>query len=193
MGNPPALPELRTERLLLRSFRAEDAPAVQRLAGAFEIADTTLLIPHPYPDGLAEKWISGHATALANGESLVFAVTEAATGQLCGSIGLMISKEHAKAEMGYWIGVPFWGKGYATEAGRALLEYGFGQWNLNRIFALHFCRNPASGRVLAKLGLRHEGRLRQHIKKGDGFEDVECWGLLRLDWTEGLKAGKLDS
>jgi RimJ/RimL family protein N-acetyltransferase len=77
--------------------------------------------------------------------------------------------------------VPYWGRGYASEAAAALLLHGFEHFPLNRIFAMHFARNPASGRVLQKIGMRHEGTLRQHLKKWGQYVDLECYGLLRSE------------
>jgi RimJ/RimL family protein N-acetyltransferase len=173
---------LPTERLLLRPFLVSDAPAVERLAGAREVADTTLLIPHPYPAGAAKQFIEGIRAEFEKGEQYVFGITLHATGELCGSMGLKISAPHQRGELGYWIGVPFWNRGYCTEAGRAILRFGFEELELNSINAHHFIRNPASGRVLQKLGMRHEGCLRQHVKKIDHFEDLECYSILRSEW-----------
>lgn len=170
---------LRTERLTLRPFDVADAPRVQQLAGAEEIARNTLLIPHPYPDGLAEQWIGSHeAAALAGTLNLVID-----DGELVGAIGLTINKEHDHAEVGYWVGVPYWNRGYATEALREVLRYGFEELGLNRIYAYHFTRNPASGRVLAKAGMHHEGMMRRHMKKWGQYVDVELYGIVREDWA----------
>jgi len=167
---------LRTERLLLRPFTLDDAPDVKRLAGAREVALNTLHIPHPYPDGAAEAWIEKHG----KGPEVTFAIE--AKGQLAGAIGLVLDPTHDRAELGYWIGMPFWGRGYATEAGRAIVRVGFEEHGLNKIFAHVFKRNPASARVLQKIGMRSEGMLRQHLKKWDEYVDVECYGLLRDDF-----------
>jgi ribosomal-protein-alanine N-acetyltransferase len=147
---------LQTDRLQLRRFEKEDAPAVQRLAGAFEVADTTLLIPHPYPDGAAEAFIESTHADWDKGEQYVFAITLRNTNELCGSMGLKISWKHERGELGYWIGVPFWNQGYCTEAGRVVLEFGFTRLSLNTVVAHHFVRNPTSGRIPAKT--RHEVR-----------------------------------
>ena len=169
---------LTTERLVLRPFTLADAPAVQRLAGAREVALNTLLIPYPYPNGAAEVWISKPRDP----NDLTFAITLRHTGELVGAMGLVISREHDRAEIGYWIAVEHWNRGYATEAGRAVMRYGFEEFNLNRILALVFARNPASGRVLQKLGMRHEGSLREHLVKWGERIDVELYGILRGDW-----------
>lgn len=172
-------PTLHTERLILRPFRLDDAPAVQRLAGDRAIASTTANIPHPYDDGLAEQWISTHAARYNAGECVNFAITLRESGELIGAIGLEINRDHARAELGYWVGVPYWNQGYCTEAARAVVRYGFAGLRLNRIHAIHFSRNPASGKVMQKIGMRHEGKLRQHISRWGVFEDVECYGMLR--------------
>jgi RimJ/RimL family protein N-acetyltransferase len=97
-------------------------------------------------------------------------------------VGLRIEQEDDRAELGYWIGKPYWGHGYCTEAARAVIGFGFEQCQLNRIHASCFSRNPASGRVLQKIGMTHEGRLRCHAKKWDAFEDIEMYAILRGDW-----------
>lgn len=178
-----ALPVLPTARLYLRPFALSDAPSVQALAGAFEVADTTLLIPHPYADGAAERWIATHSRQWERNEAAIFAIVHRQENSLCGAIGLQLHLPHGAAEMGYWIGVPFWRRGYCTEAAREVLAFGFRQLNLNRIFAHHFVRNPASGRVLEKIGMRREGCLRQHVRKWERFEDLACYGILREDWA----------
>lgn len=179
----PLIPTLVTPRLLLRAFTFADAPAVENLAGAREVASTTLCIPHPYPQGAAETWIRTHAARFDQQTGIVFAIEEQSTKQLCGAIGLdEVKMEHHRAELGYWIGVPYWGRGYCTEAARAVVRFGFQDWSLHRIYAGHYVRNPASGRVLQKIGMRYEGRLRQHICKWGSYDDLEQYGLLRREW-----------
>jgi RimJ/RimL family protein N-acetyltransferase len=170
---------LTTERLLLRSFTGADAPDLQRLINAREIALNTLRIPFPYPEGEAERWISTHDTA---SDDHVFAVTQREDGALVGCVGLHVKPDHDHAELGYWIGVPFWGRGFASEAAAAVVRFGFETLLLNRIFAMHFSRNPASGRVLQNIGMKYEGRLRQHMKKWDEYVDLEAYGMLRSEF-----------
>jgi [ribosomal protein S5]-alanine N-acetyltransferase len=173
-------PTLRTERLLLRPFVLEDAAVVQRLAGARDVADTTLTIPHPYLDGMAESWIRTHGEAWQRQERATFAITAPQNG-VVGAVALTLRLEHRRAELGYWIGRPFWNRGYATEAVRAVLAFGFEQLDLNRIHASHFTRNPASGRVMMKAGMRLEGTLRQHVVRWDRLEDLAVYSILRGD------------
>ncbi len=175
-------PTLKTERLLLRSFTLKDAPDVQRLAGERDVARTLLSVPHPYEDGMAEEWIRTHRPGFERGELVVFAVTDRAADRLLGAIGLTLTTAHERAELGYWIGKPYWGRGYATEAAAAVLAYAFDALGLNRVHATHLTRNPASGRVMQKIGMTHEGRSRDHFKKWGVFEDVEQYGILRREY-----------
>lgn len=178
-------PTLTTERLVLRPFLLADAPDVQRIAGDAEVASTTCNLPHPYGDGVAEEWIGKHEEQFENGTELTLAITHRQQGCLMGSIGLKLNKRFEHAELGYLIGKEFWNNGYCTEAARAMLGYAFGVLKLNRVFSHHFLRNPASGRVMEKAGMRREGHLRQHIKKGEKFEDIVCYGILRSEYESG--------
>jgi ribosomal-protein-alanine N-acetyltransferase len=171
-----------TTRLVLRPFAIDDAEEVQRLAGEREVAATTLNIPHPYDDGMAEAWIAHQQTDAERGTALVFAVVLREERALAGAVSLTIAPDHARAEMGYWIGKPYWGRGYCTEAAAAVLEVAFEVLGLHRVYATHLARNPASGRVMQKLGMAHEGRLREHVRKWGVFEDLETYGILADDW-----------
>ena len=179
----PSLPTLETERLRLRPFGLSDARDVQRLAGAPEVAATTLLIPHPYPDGAAEAWIATHAPDFAAGTSLDLAIVPKEGPGIIGAIGLVITRSHARGALGYWLGVPWWGRGLTTEATLAMLAYGFSALALERIEAHHLVGNAASGRVMQKAGMRHEGRLCRYVKKADVFHDIEMYAALRGAWT----------
>lgn len=177
-----AQPTIRTERLTLRPFRLEDAKDVQRLAGSKAIADTTARVPHPYEDGMAEAWIKTHRGMFRRNKAVIYAITRSDTGSLVGAIGLELHMANERGEIGYWVGRRFWNRGYATEAAEAMLMYGFTELELKRIYAHHFKRNPSSGRVMQKLGMKREGLLRKHFKKGDRFEDLIFYGILREDF-----------
>ena len=177
-------PTLETPRLILRRLALEDAPSIAELAGRREIADTTLAIPHPYSEEHARGWISRQAEILREGKEIVFATVAKAKTQLIGTIGLRdIDREHCQAEMGFWIGVDWWGRGYATEAARAVIQFGFETYGLNRIYAHHMLRNPASGRVLEKSGMTSEGVLRERVRKWGIFEDVAALSILRKEFN----------
>lgn len=177
---PEKRPTTETERLILRPFEMSDAARVQALAGDADVASTTLRIPHPYEDGLAELWIESHPDKIAEGE-IIFALVLKTDATLIGAMGLVVNRDHENAELGYWIGKPYWNHGYATEAARAAVAYAFSVVRLRRVFAHHFSRNVASGRVMKKIGMKHEGRQRQHVKKWGKFEDVELYGIIRDD------------
>ncbi len=175
-------PILRTARLVLRPFTLADAPDVQRLAGAPEVAATTAAIPHPYEDGMAEKWISSHPAGLEGETNVVYAMTDEQTGALMGAIGLHVDMEHNRAELGYWLGHPYWRNGYTTEAAKAMLRYAFEELKLRRVLARHFGMNPASGRVMQKIGMTREGVMRQHFVKRGVPVDVVFYAILADEW-----------
>jgi [ribosomal protein S5]-alanine N-acetyltransferase len=159
-------------------FRPDDAEAFAALAGEYAIADTMISIPHPLPPGFAAGWVTADEPAR-------FAVCEAASGALAGAAELRdIDPEHSQAELSFWVGRPFWGRGYAAEAGVAVVRHALGPLGLNRVYAFHMTRNPASGRVLAKSGMRLEGVLRQRVRKWGRFEDVHAWAVIRNDLAE---------
>jgi RimJ/RimL family protein N-acetyltransferase len=177
---------LQTERLTLRTSALSDIPALLPLKGAREVAATTLRIPHPYTESDARDFIARTQEGLLSGSALLLAIVLRERDMLCGGVGLRIEADHRRAELGYWIGVPYWGNGYATEAAKAVLKYGFGTLELHRIFASHFADNPASARVLQKIGMRHEGRLRAHVLKWGEFLDLEMYGMLASDVDDAL-------
>ncbi len=177
-------PLLETNRLILRSFQLSDAIRVQLLAGDKAIASTTLAIPHPYEDGMAEEWIRTHKEEFENGKFINFAIVLKESNELIGAIGLTLNQEHVHAELGYWIGKPYWNQNYCTEAAKEVIRYGFETLNLHRIHAMHLSRNPASGKVMSKIGMRHEGTRHEHIFKWDVFEDVELYGLLGSEFEQ---------
>jgi ribosomal-protein-alanine N-acetyltransferase len=138
---------LESERLILRSPRPADIPAMTVWLGDYDVAKMTSRIPHPYGEDDAEAFV-------AAGEKHRFAVSRKTDGLFLGMIGLHPADDY---EFGYWLGKPFWGLGYATEAARRLVAYGFEALELETVRAGWFHDNPASGHVLAKLGARHNG------------------------------------
>jgi ribosomal-protein-alanine N-acetyltransferase len=175
---------MRSARLLLDSLSAADAAALVALAGDSAIADTTISVPHPLDERVAREWLAALAQAMALGSAEHYAVREAAGAPLVGMVSLRgIDREHEEVELSFWIGRPFWGRGYATEAAGAAVDRAFDVLGLNRIVAHHMVRNPASGRVLGRLGFRQEGLLRDRVKKWGVYEDVVLMALLRRDRT----------
>jgi RimJ/RimL family protein N-acetyltransferase len=175
-------PRLETERLILRPFAISDAAVVQQLAGAREVAATTLNIPHPYEDGMAEQWIGTHREEFENGGLVNFAIVVRKSNALCGCIGLSINRAHARAELGYWIGVPYWNNGYCTEAAEVVVGYAFETMKLHRIYSSHIGSNRASGRVMEKIGMQYEGCSREHTRKWNEYHDLMTYGILENEW-----------
>lgn len=170
---------LQTARLKLRRYAEADIAELVPLIGSREVAATTLRIPHPYTEEDAKAFLAMMGEDKAR---IWLAITLLTDGRQIGGIGLTLDAQHQHAELGYWLGVPFWGKGYATEAAREMLRYGFKDLGLQRIYASHFQHNLASARVLQKIGMSHEGCQRQHIHKWDRFLDSELYGILRQEW-----------
>lgn len=175
MTSPPTL---ETERLRIRPYSEADIPELLPLVGAREVAATTLRIAHPY----TEEDARGFLELAKEPDKLWLAIALRADGRQIGGIGLRIERQHQHAELGYWLGVAYWGKGYATEAAREVLRYGFEDLGLHRIFATHFKHNPASGRILKKVGMSYEGCQREHLLKWGEFTDSEMYGILRREW-----------
>ncbi len=172
------LPILETPRLKLRPYSEADLAELLPLIGPREVAATTLRIAHPYTEQDARTFLA----LTQDPDKIWLAITLRSEGCQIGGIGLRIDQPHEHAELGYWLGVPYWGQGYATEAAQEVLRYGFEDLRLHRIFALHFKHNPASGRILVKLGMRYEGCQREHLRKWDQFVDSELYGILRQEW-----------
>jgi RimJ/RimL family protein N-acetyltransferase len=147
-----------------------------------QVSDTTLNIPHPYPEGAAEQWIGGQIERHRAGSDATFAMVRRAGSTLIGAVGLTIVRDHSRAELGYWVGVPFWNQGFCTEAAGAVLRYAFEVLGLHRVHAGYFARNPASARVMEKIGMVYEGCFRGHVHKSDRFEDLGIYGALAAEW-----------
>jgi RimJ/RimL family protein N-acetyltransferase len=163
----------------LRPFGPRDAPRVQLLAGEREVAAMTALIPHPYPDGAAEAWIAGQPREQAAGREYTYAITSSDDGALVGAIGLRpVATEHGN--LGFWIGRPYWGRGYATAATRAVIALAFGLLDIDALTAAHLARNPASGRVMEKCGMILLGTEKRNHR---GVQEEFCvHGITRDDW-----------
>lgn len=176
-------PAIRTTRLLLRPFDVDDVSALAALAGSRRIADTMISVPHPYSEEEATTDIARYHREWANGSAVNLAIAlPVHAHQLIGYIAVKhIDREHKEGELSFWIAEPAAGKGYVTEAAHAVLDYAFDELGLNRICAYHMVRNPGSERVLRKIGMVQEGRLRQRVNKWGVYEDVLLWAALRQD------------
>jgi ribosomal-protein-alanine N-acetyltransferase len=183
---------LRTPRLILREFTAEDWAATH----AYQ--QDPRYLRYYDREHMAER----HTQALVymfvmwQGEQprtkFQLAITIAKTGELIGNVGLR--RENADdplADMGYELSPTHWGRGFATEAARAMVDWGFGMWEgLERIHAHCIAENEGSARVLLKAGLRQEARLRDHQYLKNRFWDVLIFGMRRGDWAAARYGGE---
>ncbi|WP_019586728.1 GNAT family N-acetyltransferase [Deinococcus apachensis] len=177
--NDSPIPTLTTPRLVLRAFELGDAPQVETLAGDPAVARFTF-VPHPYPPGGAVGWIAGHAQEARVGRQLSWAITRG--GELVGCVELALNPFHGWAEIGFWLGTPFWHRGYGTEAAERVLTYAFEDPGRRRVQAAVFVENAASARLLERLGLRREGTLRGSGRPGPGRSgDMHMYAILRED------------
>lgn len=183
-----AIVTIGTKQLRLRPFQTTDAEAVHRLAGSQDVAAGTFL-PHPMDRQAAQDWVTERLNDQAAGTGVTFAITLLENGELIGSIGMELMLVHEQGRLTYWLGRDYWNQGYGTEAVMALVEYGFNSLKLHRIYAPHFHTNPASGRVLQKVGMTHEGRLREHYLRFGQRVDVELYGMVRQEFPK-LESGK---
>ena len=136
------LPVLETERLVLRPYYLADARRAQEMCGDWAVASTTFNLPHPYPDGAAEKWISTHVDSFRQGTEVTLAITLKPDRPVIGSVALSVNKNHQRGELGYMVAREHWNRGYCTEVARTLMSYGFSALGLNRIQAMHFPSIP---------------------------------------------------
>jgi RimJ/RimL family protein N-acetyltransferase len=176
-------PVIVTKNLEIRILSSQDRNSLQEAADCRDIADTMISVPYPFTEVVAENWIKRAEEEFDSQKGYHFGIFERNTGKLTGYITLReLEREHSQVEFSFWIAKPEWGKGYATEACRAVVDFGFQSLGINRIYAFHMVRNPASGRVLEKLGFVEEGLLRECVIKWDKFEDVVIRAMLKRDW-----------
>lgn len=175
---------LETERLILRPIEETDVSALFPLINDADVARDMMSVPHPYPEEEYAPWIRQAREKMERREQFDMAIVLKETGLPIGSCGIMnISWDHMRGEIGYWLGKPYWGRGYMTDAARRMIEFGFHELGFERIHAYCFTRNGASARVLEKVGLMREGHIRHAIKKADGFHDLYLYGIIREEFA----------
>jgi RimJ/RimL family protein N-acetyltransferase len=165
----------------IRSFRSTDAASLAKHCDNYRVARNMSAIPHPYSLAHAEEWI---ATATGHAPETHFAIT--IDDHVIGGIGIEVGDRDSlvvcdhDAEIGYWLGEPFWGRGIATEAVAALTDWAFAELRLVRLHAAVYARNPASARVLEKAGYTFEGRLRARYFRDGQYIDGLLYANVRL-------------
>jgi RimJ/RimL family protein N-acetyltransferase len=160
-------PVVSTERLILRGPVRTDAVAIAHLLGDLNVAGMTSEIPHPYGLADAEAWLD-RAMRCAFEDEAQF-VIEHHTFGVVGGLGF---KPGARPELGYWIGRPYWNRGYATEAVRGAMKWAKRDWRRNVVVSGHFADNPASGQVLCKAGFLYTGDVERRPSAARGRDDV---------------------
>lgn len=177
-------PILTSPRLVLRQPTFSDAERMTALLQDPIIAQNTLTIPHPYTLEDAQAFFKRVNDAEYTKTDYVFAITLAGSNEMIGMVGCH-PRSHGRFEVGYWLGADYRGQGYATEATRRIIAFGFEQLGANRMEALYFAHNPASRRVQEKAGMSFEGMLRGYEYKNGVYIDVGLCAIIRTDWENG--------
>lgn len=174
---------LETERLILRPPDDRDADDLYPIISDPEVTNN-LLIPYPFPEERMLPWIRDRREALRARERYTLVVVLKETGRVIGICGLIgCSWKHLNAELIYWLGKQYWGKGYMPEAAGRIVRFGFEELGLERISVGCFTRNEASRRVIEKLGFTYEGCARHEYRKDGEYQDVYHFGMLREEHT----------
>lgn len=146
------MPRLESERLYLRPPDYCDVAAITRLIGEYDVAKNLAAVPHPYSEADGRAFVTMAHEKRALGEGFCFAIFDKESDAFLGCCALTLS--NGRYAIGYWLGRPFWNRGYASEAVKALVAFAFHVLKVEQVWASWFDDNPASGRVLEKLGFR---------------------------------------
>ena len=176
-------PRLETPRLLIRPPAPSDLAAMPGVFNDPDIYAYTRNIPFPYGDAEAGAALERYDRLAREGRALTLFPEERASGAMVGLVVLAIDSENSRAELGYAIGRAWWGRGYATEASRAMLDHGFKALGLAEINAHAMVRNPASSRVLEKLGMRPVGVMPGLCEKDGDHHDAMGFVIRRDEWA----------
>lgn len=178
-------PVLETARLILRCFTPEDADAMYRNWASSENVTRYLTWPtHSSPE-ISRMVLEDWTARYADPKTLHWAVTLKDSGEVIGDLAVVrVEESIACAELGWCMGERWWGQGIMPEAGHAVLGYLFDTVRFNRVEAKHDVNNPKSGRVMEKLGMRHEGIQRAAGRNNQGICDISVHAILRSDWDE---------
>ena len=175
------LPQLGTPRLILRKIQMSDAADIYEYSRDPQVSRHVLWEAH-HSIHDSRGYIRYIHRQYRNGDPSSWGITLRSNGKLIGTIGYMWWNEtNRSAEVGYSLSRAYWNQGYMTEALREVIRFGFEEMNLNRIEAQHELTNPASGKVMEKVGMRQEGVLRSRLYNKGRFVDVALYAILRGD------------
>jgi RimJ/RimL family protein N-acetyltransferase len=179
------------ELIKLRKLRRSDAASIQRLADNKDIARYLPRLPYPYTMKEADRWITTTARLARQEKSYDFGIADNGSDEIAGMIGLRnINRQDKNAELGYWVGKPYQGRGYAAEAIRLILKFAFKELRLVRVYAVVHQRNVPSIKVLEKAGFMREGTWRKASFMGGRWSDVYAYGILKEEYRWGNNPGR---
>jgi RimJ/RimL family protein N-acetyltransferase len=162
-----------TERLVLRPLAKRDHARLVALANNWRVAKNLSTMPYPYTEAAASDWLDKQEGLWAGAKTVALAITIG--DELIGGIGVGV-RDHAEWELGYWLGEPYWNRGYGSEAAVALRDYAFCGLKLDQVVAGHYADNHASGRILTKLGFRYTKETMRHcLARG---ANVKCLDMV---------------
>ena len=176
---------LYTQRLYLRLLEIDDAVHFANLVQSTHIPENGFGITFPYTVENAQQMIVRSQNMFENGHYR-WAIVQKDTEKIIGLMSLSVNQAHHNAEIGYWIGDAYWNQGFATEAAYCVLQFAFEQKGLHRVFGQTFSHNPASERVLEKLGMKYEGELREHLWHDFSreYKSLLHYGCLKHEFDE---------
>lgn len=184
----PTFPQRSTARLTLRQVTEEDIPDLIRYVNHPRILANILNFPSPYLETDARARLDFVVQGFEKEERYVFAIASQEDNRFMGEIGLHLDKAHNRAEMGFWIGKPFWNQGLMKEAVAEVLKFGFEELRLHKIIATHFLDNPTSGKVLIGNGMIKEAEMKDHYLHQGVYGSIVQYRLTQDEFT-GLEKG----
>lgn len=170
--------EIKTVNLLLNQPNENDLEIIAEILNNSVYSKNTINIPFPYSKNDAQFWIDLADKGIENQTQYIFAIRLATNEKLIGGIDLGIDRRFNKAELGYWVDEKYWNQGFATEAVKAIIKFGFDHLKLKRIFATHFDFNLNSGKVMEKAGMKKEGILKCHTFKNGEYQNHILYAII---------------
>lgn len=172
---------IQTERLVLREFTQDDYEAIHKGASNLNVVRYMTWGPNKEDD--SRRFIQYAIQTQIVRPRIHNQLAVTLEGKVVGGCDFNInSSEHGEGEIGYLLDEPYWGKGYATEIARALIDFGFREHNMHRIIAKCDARNEGSFNIMEKCGMKRDGKLRENMKTRDGRRDTLIYSILRWEW-----------